>query len=51
MIEWLTGEKQSPEAWADFSVREGGRGDDGTDRPALLAAMQRTGEAAKHGFR
>ena len=51
VIEWLTCEKQSPEAWADFSVREGGRGDDGTDRPALLAAMQRTGEAAKHGFR
>lgn len=27
------------EALADFSVREGGRGDDGTDRPALLQAL------------
>lgn len=50
-IEWLTGEVQSPESWADFSVREGGRGDDGTDRPALLHAMQATGQAAKHSFR
>ncbi len=48
---WLTGETQSPEAWADFSVRAGGRGDDGTDRPALLHALQATGEAARLGFR
>ena len=49
--EWLTGERQSPEKWADFSCANGGRGDDGTDRPALLAALMASGEAAKLGFR
>lgn len=33
--QWLTGRCPNAEALADFSVREGGRGDDGTDRPAL----------------
>lgn len=49
--EWLTGVVQDPEHWADFSCANGGRGDDGTDRPALLHALQVTGEAAKLGFR
>ncbi|MDO5143238.1 MAG: hypothetical protein Q4E72_01315 [bacterium] len=49
--QWLTGQVQSPEHWADFSCMNGGRGDDGTDRPALLHALQVTGEAAKLGFR
>lgn len=50
-MEWLTGEAQQPERWADFSVACGGRGDDGTDRPTLLHGMMASGEATKHGFR
>ena len=50
-VAWLTGREQSPEQWADFSVENGGRGDDGTDRPALLHALQVTGNAAALGFR
>lgn len=49
--EFLTGAKQEPEKWADFSCENGGRGDDGTDRPALLAALQNSGNAEKLGFR
>lgn len=48
--QWLTGREEKPEFWADFSCEHGGRGDDGTDRPALLHALQSTGEAAKLGF-
>ena len=33
--QWLTGKAFSPEELADFSMQNGGRGDDGTDRPAL----------------
>lgn len=47
---YLGGEPVDPEALADFSCQNGGRGDDGTDRPALLAAMERQGLARKHGF-
>ena len=43
IIDWLTGEKASPEELATFSCATGGRGDDGTDRPMLLKAMQNTG--------
>lgn len=49
--QWLTGSVFSPEELADFSMANGGRGDDGTDRPALLAAMMREGWAARFGFR
>lgn len=49
--QWLTGREEIPEFWADFSCQNGGRGDDGTDRPALLHALQVTGEAARLGFR
>ncbi len=49
--EWLTGVRQNPEYWADFSCKNGGRGDDGTDRPALLSALMASGDAAKLGFR
>ena len=38
------------EALADFSMKNGGRGDDGTDRPALLAAMEKSGLAKSYGF-
>lgn len=48
--EVLTGIEQSPEVWADFSCANGGRGDDGTDRPVLLAALQNSGNAEKLGF-
>ena len=47
---YLGGEPVVPEELADFSCAFGGRGDDGTDRPALLAAMQERGLAQKHGF-
>lgn len=47
---YLGGERVVPEELADFSCRCGGRGDDGTDRPVLLAAMQEHGLARKHGF-
>lgn len=50
-VQWLTGDVQSPEKWADFSCGNGGRGDDGTDRPALLHALMATGEAARLGLR
>lgn len=49
--QWLTEMEENPEFWADFSCLNGGRGDDGTDRPALLHALQETGEAARLGFR
>lgn len=49
--QWLTGKEQDPEQWADFSCATGGRGDDGTDRPALLHALMAHGKAAELGFR
>lgn len=48
--QWLTGRVTSPEALADFSVAHGARGDDGTDRPALLAALNTANKAADLGF-
>lgn len=48
--QWLTGKEFDPEALADFSMDNGGRGDDGTDRPALLGAMQEKGLAKEFGF-
>ena len=48
--QWLTGKAFSPEELADFSMQNGGRGDDGTDRPALLSAMMQKGLAAQYGF-
>lgn len=50
-VQWLTGLVESPEKWADFSCAHGGRGDDGTDRPALLHALMATGENNRLGFR
>lgn len=47
---FLGGKKVIPEELADFSCRVGGRGDDGTDRPTLLAAMEREGLARECGF-
>ena len=51
LIDWATGEKIDVEELADFSCANGGRGDDGTDRPALLAAMQKDGRLTKAGLR
>lgn len=48
--QWLTGKEFHPDTLADFSMDYGGRGDDGTDRPALLAAMQERGWAKEYGF-
>ena len=47
---FLCGTLIKPEELADFSCENGGRGDDGTDRPALLSAMQKSGWAEKCGF-
>lgn len=51
VIQQLCGEEIAPEWLADYSVACGGRGDDGTDRPALLAGMVRGGLDKKFGFR
>ena len=48
--QYLKGAPVAPEALADFACETGGRGDDGTDRPKLLAAMEEKGLAKKHGF-
>ena len=50
VVEWFTGKRMKPESLADFSVENGGRGDDGTDRPALLGAMMAHGYAGQCGF-
>ena len=47
---FLCGTDIAPETLGDFSCETGGRGDDGTDRPILLAQMQEKGLAAKLGF-
>lgn len=49
--QWLTGNCPDAEKLADFSVAWGGRGDDGTDRPALLQALMDHGENTALGFR
>lgn len=49
-VEWMTGRRIDVEALADFSLQNGGRDDTGTDRPALLSAMQRAGLAREMGF-
>ena len=48
--QWLTGKVFEPDLLAEFSMANGGRGDDGTDRPALLSAMMQKGLAAEYGF-
>lgn len=49
--QWLTGKVFDPDELAEFSMANGGRGDDGTDRPALLSAMMKKGMAGEFGFR
>ena len=47
---FLNGIRVDADRLAAFSMAHGGRGDDGTDRPALLKALQETGEAQRFGF-
>jgi hypothetical protein len=49
-VEWMHGIKIIPEELADFSCAHNGRGDDGTDRPALLSDMMTSGLAQEYGF-
>jgi len=51
LIDWAAGEKIDVEELADFSCWSGGRGDDGTDRPQLLSAMQKDGRLTRRGLR
>ncbi len=51
LIDWVAGEKIDVEELADFSSANGGRGDDGTDRPNLLSAMQNAGRLTEYGLR
>ncbi len=50
VIQQLCGEEVDVDWLADYSVSCGGRGDDGTDRPELLAGMVRGGLDKKFGF-
>ena len=47
---YLNGLRVDADALAVLSMANGGRGDDGTDRPALLAAMQEKGLSERYGF-
>ena len=49
--QWLTGQAQDPELWADFSCANGARDNTGTDRPTLLHAVMTTGNSELMGFR
>ncbi len=49
-VEWMNGRRINVESLADFACATGGRGNDGTDRPALLASMMEHGLAAQMGF-
>jgi len=49
-IEMLSGKRINPEELADFAVNNGGRGDDGTNRPALLKALAEKGLDKEYGF-
>ena len=50
-VEWMHGIRLDPDRVAEISVAVGGRGDDGTDRPAMLHGMMANGFAASCGFR
>lgn len=47
---FMNGKEIDVDALSRFSMENGGRGDDGTDRPALLHAMQEKGLAKEFGF-
>lgn len=51
VAEWMSGARVDPEWLADFSCECGGRGDDGTDRPALLSGVASAGLDERFGFR
>ena len=48
--EKMSSKRIDAEALADFSCMEGGRGDDGTDRPALLTALEEHGMNREYGY-
>jgi len=48
--EKMSGKRINAEELADFSCLEGGRGDDGTDRPALLTALEKHGRNKEYGY-
>lgn len=50
LVDWRTGKKLDVEELADFSCATGGRGDDGTDRPVLLSAMEAAGRLREVGL-
>ena len=50
-VEWMHGMRLDPDRVAEISIAVGGRGDDGTDRPAMLSGMMNCGFAAACGFR
>ena len=50
-VEWMHGIRLDPDEVAEISIAVGGRGDDGTDRPAMLQGMMENGFAAWCGFR
>lgn len=50
-VEWMHGLRLDPDEVAEVSVAVGGRGDDGTDRPMLLKAMQEAGRLTAIGLR
>ena len=50
-VEWMHGIRLDPDEVAGISIAVGGRGDDGTDRPAMLQGMMENGFAARCGFR
>ncbi|MBQ8082288.1 MAG: hypothetical protein IJ240_10390 [Clostridia bacterium] len=49
-VSWMSGMDIDVDVLAQFSIENGGRGDDGTDRPALLHAMSQFGLATAYGF-
>ncbi|MDO4547031.1 MAG: hypothetical protein Q4D04_02935 [Clostridia bacterium] len=49
-VEWMTGKIIDPIELARFSMLNGARMYDGTNRPKLLMAMQRSGLAERYGF-
>ncbi len=50
-LEWMNDVKADPVELADFSLKYGGREEDGTNRPALLAACMDYGFGQKYRFR
>ena len=50
LLQWMHGIDVNVEELSDFACTKGGRGDDGTDRPALLTALMRHRKGEEWGF-